>query len=247
VHYLTNEDVFWGGGTPAGGAWHHLVYVYDGATNVKAYVDGVLNTNATIGGVLATTAGAQISLGGIRVGTGNTQLQWAGGFGFSGYINRVRIHGGQLDATQVARNFAAGPAVPLPPTVVTEAADALVAAGGTLHGTVHPTGLATDAWFQYGTTSSYGTSTTANAIGSGTSGIAVTQAITELHAQRAVSLSCGRPKQRWHHSWRRSHLHHRQCRACLISLSSGTLSPASTPGTLSYNVHGLECDERNSR
>lgn len=236
VHYLTNEDVFWGGGTPAGGAWHHLVYVYDGATNVKAYVDGVLNTNATIGGVLATTAGAQISLGGIRVGTGNTQLQWAGGFGFSGYINRVRIHGGQLDATQVARNFAAGPAVPLPPTVVTEAADALVAAGGTLHGTVHPTGLATDAWFQYGTTSSYGTSTTAQSIGSGTSGIAVTQAITELmpntlYHYRVVAQNSAGTTHGGDLTFTTDNVG-----LASISLSSGTLSPAFNTGTLSYNV-----------
>jgi hypothetical protein len=42
------------------------------------------------------------------------------------------------------------------PTVLTDPADGITPVGATLHGRVNPAGHATDAWFQYGTTKSYG-------------------------------------------------------------------------------------------
>ena len=234
LHYLTSENPGWAGGTPSAGVWHHIVYVYDGATNVKAYVDGVLNTNSTIGGTLNTTA-AQISLGAIRIGQSNTSLQY-GGFAFSGYLNRVRVHGGQLDATQVARNFAAGPAVPLAPAVFTTATDGLTSTGATLHGTAHPESLATSAWFDYGPTTAYGTSTSPQSIGSGSSAVAVTQAITGLtpntlyHARLVAQNSAGTSYS--------SDVTFTTTPAGLASLalSAGTLSPAFATATLNYTA-----------
>lgn len=181
MHYLSGEDVSWAGGAPTAGSWHHLVYVYDGNTNVKGYVDGVLTTNVTLGGVLATTAAQQVSLGGLRNGTGGTNLQWTS-FGYSGYLNTVRVHGGQLDGTQVALNFAAGPATALAPAVYTSAATSVTATSATLNGSAEPESLATTAWFEYGTTTAYGSSTTPQALGSGSSAVAVTQALTGLPA-----------------------------------------------------------------
>jgi hypothetical protein len=42
------------------------------------------------------------------------------------------------------------------PTVLTDPADGITPVGATLHGRVNPVGHATDAWFQYGLTKSYG-------------------------------------------------------------------------------------------
>lgn len=69
------------------------------------------------------------------------------------------------------------------PTVTTSAASGVGSTTATLNGTVNPNGAATDAFFQYSTVSdlSSGVTTTANQpIGSGTSPVAVTQALTGL-------------------------------------------------------------------
>jgi len=51
------------------------------------------------------------------------------------------------------------------PTVLTDPADGITPVGATLHGRVNPVGHATDAWFQYGTTKSYGSRTPAQNAG----------------------------------------------------------------------------------
>ncbi len=58
---------------------------------------------------------------------------------------------------------------PLPPTVTTEAATAIAESEATAHGTVNPNGLETHYYFQYGETTSYGSSTTEGNAGSGVS------------------------------------------------------------------------------
>jgi hypothetical protein len=57
------------------------------------------------------------------------------------------------------------------PIVVTQAATAVTATGGTLNGTVNPNGLATTYHFDWGTTVSYGNVTTTNSAGSGTTAV----------------------------------------------------------------------------
>lgn len=59
------------------------------------------------------------------------------------------------------------------PTAVTTAATSITATGATLNGTVNPNGLATNYYFQWGTTIAYGNTTTSTAAGSGTSNINV--------------------------------------------------------------------------
>lgn len=234
MHYLSGGDVNWAGGAPAVGAWHHLVYVYDGNTNVKGYVDGVLTTNTTIAGVLVTTA-AQISMGSLRNGTGNTSFQWTS-FGYSGYLNTVRVHGGQLNASQVAQNYAAGPAVPLAPAVYTSATDGVTTTAAALHGSANPKSLATSAWFEYGPTTAYGTSTSVQSLGSGSTAVVVNQALTgltpnmlyhcRLVAQNSAGTSYG------------SDVTFTTNAAGLTTLvlSSGTLSPVFATTTLDYTA-----------
>ena len=68
------------------------------------------------------------------------------------------------------------------PTVATLAATSVGATTATLNGNVTPNGLATEAWFVWGTSSTLagGTSTTHEAIGAGTSAVAVDVALTGL-------------------------------------------------------------------
>jgi alpha-tubulin suppressor-like RCC1 family protein len=69
-----------------------------------------------------------------------------------------------------------------PPKATTEAATALKTTRATLNATVNPDGGATSYYFEYGTTTSYGSKvpTGAKEIGSGTSGVAVSQTPTGL-------------------------------------------------------------------
>lgn len=66
------------------------------------------------------------------------------------------------------------------PTVVTSAATSVTASTATLNGTVNPNGILTSAWFEYGLTTSYGTSTASQAQGYGTSASPVNAALTGL-------------------------------------------------------------------
>ena len=71
-----------------------------------------------------------------------------------------------------------------PPTVETKAATAVKPTGATLNGSVNPNGSeVTDCKFEYGTTTSYGSSATCTpAPGSGTSPVAVSASVTGLTA-----------------------------------------------------------------
>ena len=72
-----------------------------------------------------------------------------------------------------------------PPLVATNAASAVTGTAATLNGTVDPQGSEATYRFEYGTTQSYGTSVPVGeaAAGSGTSGKAVSQAVTGLQPQ----------------------------------------------------------------
>jgi hypothetical protein len=66
------------------------------------------------------------------------------------------------------------------PVVTTDAATNLTASSATLNGTVNPNGLPTTYYFEYGTTTSYGKSSTPLSAGSGTSANAVTLDLSPL-------------------------------------------------------------------
>ena len=66
------------------------------------------------------------------------------------------------------------------PIVATLAATAVTGTSATINGTVNPNGLATTYYFQWGTTVSYGNTTTSTSAGSGSAAVAVSANLTSL-------------------------------------------------------------------
>ena len=85
---------------------------------------------------------------------------------------------GNADEPPATRSFTVAP----PPTVTTEAANPVKGTEATLHGSVDPRGLSTAYQFEYGTTSSYGSTAPAVAkeIGSGEEPVEVAEAVGGL-------------------------------------------------------------------
>ena len=69
-----------------------------------------------------------------------------------------------------------------PPSAVTGGTSSVTPTGITLAGTVNPLGLATTWWFEYGTTTGYGSRTTTQSAGAGTADVSATAAVTGLRA-----------------------------------------------------------------
>ncbi len=70
------------------------------------------------------------------------------------------------------------------PTVSTSAASSVTSAAATLNGFVNPNGTSTNWYFEYGTSTSYGTKTTAQSAGSGTTAAAVSAPVVGLQGNR---------------------------------------------------------------
>jgi len=68
------------------------------------------------------------------------------------------------------------------PTVVTAAASAVGATSATLNGSVNPNGVATSWFFEYGTSTAYGSTTSSKNAGSGTSSVIVKASLSSLSA-----------------------------------------------------------------
>ncbi len=66
------------------------------------------------------------------------------------------------------------------PEAFTDLASNILSTSATLNGHVLPNGVASDVWFEYGGTTTYGTTTAPQAIGSGTASVNVTAAISGL-------------------------------------------------------------------
>ena len=79
--------------------------------------------------------------------------------------------------------------------------------GATLNAGVNPRSLATTVRFEYGTSTSYGTSTPDQAIGAGTSSVAVSAAIGEPQAGHEVQLPRRGDQRRGHRPRRQPQLH----------------------------------------
>ena len=73
-----------------------------------------------------------------------------------------------------------GAAVAASPTAITGTVSAIDGTSATLGGTVNPAGVATDWWFEYGPTTSYGSKTATTAAGSGSANVAVSKGLTGL-------------------------------------------------------------------
>lgn len=79
-----------------------------------------------------------------------------------------------------AGNPTSATAAPTPPTVTGGSPSDVVESGATLSGTVDPNGQSTTYYFEYGTTTAYGTQTSPADVGSGSTPVGVHQAIFGL-------------------------------------------------------------------
>ena len=68
------------------------------------------------------------------------------------------------------------------PTAITGPVSAVGGSSATLNGTVNPGGAATEWWFEYGTSTSYGSATPHTNAGSGSANVPVSRALTGLSA-----------------------------------------------------------------
>ena len=66
------------------------------------------------------------------------------------------------------------------PTAITGSVSAVGGTSATVNGTVNPGGVATDWWFEYGTSTSYGSKTATTAAGSGSANVSVSKALSGL-------------------------------------------------------------------
>lgn len=69
---------------------------------------------------------------------------------------------------------------PPPPMVTTESAGSITETGATFKGTVNPEGQATEYFFEYGTTTSYGSKTSPQSAGAGSSNVTASASVTGL-------------------------------------------------------------------
>jgi Bacterial Ig domain/Domain of unknown function (DUF362)/Concanavalin A-like lectin/glucanases superfamily len=113
--YYTTDNTGWNAtaDVPAPGVWHHLVYVYDGATSFTVYVDGTLSLPSHFHSPLATSPNTAICVGSYYLG---------------GYINSLRLHAGALSPANVLHNYLAGPSLwdNGPVSILTQPQDATI-------------------------------------------------------------------------------------------------------------------------
>src|SRR5207247_4977706 len=84
----------------------------------------------------------------------------------------------------------------VPPAVTTTAASGVLPTASTFNGTINPSGLSTSGYFQYGTSTGYGSSTSSQSVGSGTVSTAVSASVSglacgTLYHFRAVGTNAG--------------------------------------------------------
>jgi chitodextrinase len=167
-----------------GTVYHYRVLSRDAVGNLAASAD---HTLTTLSDTTAPTVPANVS--GTALSSSQINLSWNAStddVAVTGY--RIYRNGSQvassaaatyLDAglaantaysytvaaTDAAGNLSAQSAakivttLPLPPAVSQTAASGITATSATLSGLVNPSGAATSAWFEYGTTTAYGSST----------------------------------------------------------------------------------------
>lgn len=107
-HWGAGPDIGWfnAGGAPAAGAWHYLVYTYDGngaegQGTVRVYADGVLLNSQAVGN-LDTHTGFPFVVGGQ-----NTDGGTPAGFNATFSIARLRVDSSVLSPEAIAAKYAA--------------------------------------------------------------------------------------------------------------------------------------------
>ena len=121
------------------------------------------------------------------------------------------------------------------PEAFTDPPTSLLATGATLNGHAIPNGIATNAWFEYGPTAAYGTSTAPQAVGSGTASAPVSAPISGFApggyhfrgvAQNSMGTTYGIDQI----------VPLNNASLSALAVSAGTLSPAFSAGTASYTA-----------
>jgi hypothetical protein len=183
-HFLADQSLLITQGNTiyAAGGWHHVVgAVSKSGGTVKVYVDGALKATTTFP---AGTAAWEYGTTPFRIGTAQVGT-WAA----NGKVDQVRIYNRELSASEVADLF--NETTGAPPTVTTSAASPVGNTTATLRGSANPNGSSTTGWFRYSKTDpgscndSFGTrtpSTGGSSLGSGTSAVAFSRALTGLTA-----------------------------------------------------------------
>jgi hypothetical protein len=137
-----------------------------------------------IGGynIYNTTSGSPVLFNSALIPTSDctaTLCTWTGGTTPSGiatfYCEAVDTSGNSSSPSNTA-TYNPGPAI------TTSPATAITGTTATLNGSVNPEGLATTAYFQWGTSSSFGSTTSSQSIGSGTTSVTITANLTGLTA-----------------------------------------------------------------
>jgi hypothetical protein len=168
-------------GVPAPGA---TTLAASGVTTSGAVLNGTVNPNGfatgsyfeygttTAYGSKTATNSAGAGSSGVAVNAGLSGL----GAGTSYHFRVVALNaGGSVNGAD--QGFTTG--VPAP-SATTLAASGVTTSGAGLNGTVNPNGFATSSYFEYGTTTAYGSQTATNNAGSGSSGVAVDANISGL-------------------------------------------------------------------
>lgn len=159
---------------------------YDGANTVtvefltengKSYVLTILDNSGASSGSSPTVVGD---------GSIKTATAVAPGDFYDGFVGRLDDIGGDDQPTDrlFRQGFAGGGSPGNPNPVLTEATTDIGKTSATFHALVNPEGVASTVSFEYGLTNSYGETTPAQSIGSGTSPVPISEAVTGLRLGR---------------------------------------------------------------
>ncbi len=133
----------------------------------KTGTTGTFSQIATVGAISGTGSGGYYENSGLSASTT--------------YCYRVRAYNSAGDSSYSSESCATTNAPPpIQPTATTSSATNITSSSATLNGTVNPNGVSTGIFFQYGTSTSYGNTTTSQVVGSGTSSVNVSANLTGL-------------------------------------------------------------------
>ena len=148
-------------------------YGYDAAGNITIYPNGSTGTYNSANQLLSQSAPSSASYAYNSNGQRTLMISQ------SGTTNYRYDQAGQL--INVTKSGSGGtPPTSTPPTATTDPATTVTSSGATLNGSVNPNGQATTYQFDYGTTTSYGSTTPSASVGSGTNALAAASVLTGL-------------------------------------------------------------------